>query len=248
MRLQLMTSDEVGHYLETSRGAIVPIGATEQHGPNGLIGTDAQCAEAVALGVGERTGAVVAPVIAVGMSQHHLDFPGSMTLRPTTLIAVVRDMVVSLARNGFERFLFINGHGGNMATLGAAFGEINAEVSLAPWSGRRRVRCEMHNWYDGPNVRALSAELFGDQEGRHATPSEVAVTQHLFPDAIKQAELGPLPAPARPHQDAEDYRALYPDGRIGSNPGLATPAHGARLLETAIADCAERYRAFLAAP
>ena len=111
MRLQLMTWPEIEGYLKRSAGIILPIGATEQHGPIGLVGTDAICAETLAWAAGELTGAAVGPTLTVGMSEHHMHFPGTITLRPTTLAAVVRDVALALARHGFRRLLFVNGHG-----------------------------------------------------------------------------------------------------------------------------------------
>src|SRR5258707_890557 len=127
MQLLLQTWPEVEAYLQASRGIILPIGSTEQHGPTGLIGTDAICAEVIARGVGE------------------------------------------------------------------------------------------------------------------ATPSEVAVTQFAYPDAIKSAPLDPPVAPRGDFADAADYRRKFPDGRIGSNPGLATPEAGRRLYDAAVAAIAKDY-------
>ena len=107
----------------------MPIGSTEQHGPTGLIGTDALTAEFIGRRLGEAMGVLVAPTISVGMAQHHMDFTGSITFRPYTLIMVVRDIVVSLARHGFDHFFFVNGHGGNIAPVSAAFSEIHAELA-----------------------------------------------------------------------------------------------------------------------
>ncbi|MCC2664104.1 MAG: creatininase family protein [Geminicoccaceae bacterium] len=117
MLLERCTWQEVERYLEHARGIILPVGSTEQHGPTGLIGTDALCAELIARGVGEATGALVAPTLNFGMAQHHMGFCGTMTLRPQTLLAVLVDLLGSLAQHGFERCLVINGHGGNMATI-----------------------------------------------------------------------------------------------------------------------------------
>jgi creatinine amidohydrolase len=241
MQLQLQTWMEVEAYLRSSRGIILPIGSTEQHGPTGLIGTDAICAEVIAKDVGEAAGALVAPTIAVGMAQHHLGFAGSITLRPSTLIAVLRDLVGSLARHGFERFYFVNGHGGNIATVMAAFSEIYAERSLSAEANAPPIKCRLRNWWQNPEVRKLSKELYGDAEGSHATPSEVAVTQFAYPDAIKSAPLDPPVAPSGDFADAADYRRNFPDGRIGSNPALASPEAGRRLCEAAVAALTKDY-------
>ena len=185
MQLHLKTWTDVEAYLQKSQGIIIPIGSTEQHGPNGLIGTDAICAEVVAKRVGELAGALVAPTIAVGMAQHHLAFAGSMTLRPSTLIAVVRDNVISLARHGFRRFYFVNGHGGNIATVTAAFSEIYADASMERSGNQPSLKCRLKNWWEAPAVKNLSRELYGNSEGSHATPSEVSLTWHAYPEAAR---------------------------------------------------------------
>lgn len=247
MQLQLATWPEIEAYLRERRGIILPIGSTEQHGPVGVIGTDAICAETIAKGVGEAAGALVAPTIAVGMAQHHLGFPGSVTLRPSTLIAVLRDTVESLARHGFDRFFFINGHGGNIATVSAAFSEIYAERSLDRGSNRPPLKCRLRNWWQNHEVYQLSKELYGDAEGSHATPSEVALTQFAHPEAIKTAPLDPEIAPRGEFTDAAEYRRNFPDGRIGSNPSLATPEAGKRLYDAAVASLTKDYLGWVGA-
>ena len=147
-RPDLVWSDEVEAYLGRSTGIIIPIGSTEQHGPNGFIGTDALCPEIVAGGVAEEIEVMVAPTIAVGMAQHHLAFAGSMTLRPSTLIAVLVDQINSLTMHGFDRIFLLNGHGGNIATVSAAFSEVYAQSSLQPSpANQRSVRCQLKNWW-----------------------------------------------------------------------------------------------------
>lgn len=245
MLLQLSTWPEVETYLNQSQGIILPIGSTEQHGPTGLIGTDAICAEAIARGVGEATQALVAPTINVGMALHHTAFPGSISLRPSTLILVIRDYLTSLAKTGFTKFFFINGHGGNMATLKAAFSETYAVLADLNLPHADRVQCRLANWFMCSSVYRLAKDLYGDQEGSHATPSEVALTQYLFPDAIKRAPLVPEVTSGQPIYGAVDFRRRYPDGRMGSNPALATPEHGQQFYELAIKELSNGYLQFL---
>lgn len=245
MELRFSTWQEVDAYLQTSKAIVLPIGSTEQHGPNGLIGTDALCPEALALELGRQTGALIAPTIAVGMAQHHLAFAGSITLKPSTLILVIRDTVNSLIQHGFERFYFLNGHGGNIATVHAAFSEVYAQASLGQQPERySNVRCRLKNWWEAEGVMALSRTLFGDADGSHATCGEVSLTQYAYPESIKTAEMHPPIAPDGPIYDAADYRRRFPDGRIGSNPALANPDAGKALFDKALEGIRSDYARF----
>lgn len=252
MRLELMTSPAVAAYLNSQRGIILPTGSTEQHGPTGLIGTDHLCAQAIARGAGARHNIVVAPTVAVGMSQFHLAFPGSLSLRPSTLAAVIHDLISSLRATGFTRIYILNGHGGNVAPIRSAIQEFHAAESFAGLPPST-VQCRLRSWWELPRVNALRQSLYGAHEGSHATPSELAITMAAEPASIAEFDLPPpiatndlLDHAGDNYLDATDYRARFPDGRIGSDPSLSTPEHGKRLYEAAIADMAEAYEAFLA--
>lgn len=245
MLLHLSTWPEVEAYLERSTGIIIPIGSTEQHGPTGLIGTDAICAEAIAKGVGEATDSLVGPTINVGMALHHMAFPGSMSLKPSTLILVIQEYLVSLSRAGFQRFFLINGHGGNMATVKAAFSETYATLANLKIEGADQVRCQLNNWFMGRGVYQLAKELYGDREGSHATPSEVALTQFIYPEAIKHAPLNEIIGNGHQIYGAEEFRRQYPDGRMGSDPSLATPEQGEKFYKIAVQEITASYQAFL---
>jgi creatinine amidohydrolase len=245
MLLHLTTWQEVETYLSQSTGIIIPIGSTEQHGPTGLIGTDAICAEAIAKGVGDNTNAIVAPTINVGMALHHTAFPGTISLRPTTLILFIQDYLTSLAKASFRSFYFINGHGGNIATLKAAFSQTYEYLASVNLKDADKVRCEVANWYMSREVYQLAQKLYGDQEGSHATPSEVALTQFVYPEAIKKAHLDDNVAKGHSIYSAANFRQHYPDGRMGSNPDLATPEHGKLLYELAVQELSKSYLEFI---
>ena len=245
MLLHLSTWLEVEAYLEQSRGIILPIGSTEQHGPTGLIGTDAICAEAIARGVGEEINAMVAPTINVGMALHHTAFPGTISLKPSTMILVIKDYVTCLAKAGFSKFFFINGHGGNIATLKAAFAETYAHLADLNFPNAENVQCQVGNWFMCGSVYKLAQELYGNHEGSHATPSEVAVTQFVYPEAIKRVPLSPEVGAGHRIYGADDFRLHYPDGRMGSNPALATPEHGKQFYELAVKELSNNYLEFL---
>jgi creatinine amidohydrolase len=243
--LHQSTWPETETYLQSSNGIVMPIGSTEQHGPMGVIGTDTICAAVIARGVGESANAMVGPSIEVGMSEHHMRFAGSMTLKPSTLVLLVRDYVLSLAAHGFRRFLFVNGHGGNLASLQAAFSEVYGEVRRPPGEETPDIRCKAVNWWLLEPVQALGRELFGPDDGSHASASEVAVAQYADPANIKTAPLDPSVAPRGAFFGADSFRHRFADGRIGSNPAMATPEAGKRLYDIAVDTISREYRSFL---
>ncbi|CAM9750628.1 unnamed protein product, partial [Scytosiphon promiscuus] len=154
---------------------IVPVGATEQHGPNGLIGTDHMTAEAVARGVSEATGALLAPSINYGMSHHHESFPGTVTLRPATFVSVMRDVASSLSKTGFTHVMFVNGEKGRRAAAASTAAAATAAdaPAIANGGSTSRARVKLISWYAGRESSALAKELYGDEVGQHATPDEV---------------------------------------------------------------------------
>ncbi len=249
MLLHLSTWPEIEAQLSRSRAVVIPIGSNEQHGPTGLLGTDWLCPEIIAHEAErEPDGAemLVGPTFAVGMAQHHLGFPGTITLRPSTMIAAIGDWCRSLAAHGFERLYFLNGHGGNVATIEAAFSEVYAEASFARLP--RGFSCKLRNWWELPGVMPLCGRLFPEGHGSHATPSEIAVTQYAYPHAIKAANYAPRIAPTGPIREAADFRARYPDGRMGSDPGQATPEKGGEIVRLAAQGLLAEVRAFAAEP
>ena len=259
MRLDLMSVTAVEAHLGAGRrGIILPLGSLEQHGPPGLIGTDALCAQAVADRAAALAGGIAAPGLAFGQAQFHLGRAGTVSLRPETLVAVIVDCLTSLGLGGFSRVLLLTGHGGNIAPAQVAMQAVMAEVSMGRLHFPRPVTAKLRAWWEGPRVQALRRDLYGDREGFHATPSEIAMTMALHPGlAVAPGEWPAFRAPAAAplhdlggdrHHDAVRHRAAFPDGLVGSDPSLARAEHGAALLEAAAADVAETLLAFESAP
>jgi len=161
---------------------------------------------------------------------------------------VIHDVVLSLARHGFERIFVINGHGGNIATVRAAFAQAYGTATARDLPVVGRLRCRLANWFLAAPVMREARNLYGDREGHHATPSEIALTLHLEPSLEQKQRPLPEAAAAGPIHGPEDFRRRHPDGRMGSDPYLARAEHGARFLDLAAAALAEDLVAFLAEP
>lgn len=228
MLLENLAYTEVENYLKTKDIILIPIGAVEQHSAYGLIGTDFIVAEAIARMVGESMDILVAPTLCYAVSPHHMAFKGTVALSPSTLIRVVEDIVRSLVTHGFLRIIFINGHGGNIVPLQTAFQKLKDQ--------NIKGHFEVMSWYMDSEIKRFCKEVFGGNEGHHATPSEVSVTKLLRPSAFsgKAVEERKVEKPKYYWPlSAIEMKNVFPDGRMESAPWLATGALGEDIVSMA---------------
>ena len=220
--------------------AILPLGATEQHGPHLPLSVDSSLTEAVlsrALeALDDRQNVLALPTLSVTKSDEHLAFPGTLALGPETLLSVIRDIGASIARTGVRRLLFLNGHGGNTALLEIASREMRRRHGMITASA---------SWFGFADYQRdyADAELAHDI---HAGDLETSAMLALRPDLVDMdlaedfrpaqeawAEAFPLIGltgqPGRPAWVAQD---LNPDGACG-NAAAATTEKGAHLIDSA---------------
>lgn len=125
-----MSYVDAGALFAHSRRAMIVVGSTEQHGPHLPLGTDAMGAIAVARKIRERIPIAIAPPILVGYSPYHMSWPGGMTLRSETLLAVLGDYGASLVQHGVRQIVFLNGHGGNKPLIDVAASDLQLRTGV----------------------------------------------------------------------------------------------------------------------
>ena len=125
------------------------------------------------------------------------------------------------------------GFAGTIATGRAAVAEAYGEARRRQLPVAPKLQCRMANWFMAGPVMQEARSLYGNREGHHATPSEIALTLHLEPSLQDLQRPLPEPAPAGPIHGPDDFRRRHPDGRMGSDPYLAKADHGERFLDLA---------------
>jgi creatinine amidohydrolase len=120
-----MTWREVEEALTRTDMVIIPVGSIEQHGKHLPLCTDLCAAIEISKLIAEATDVLVAPAVFAGLSEHHMEFPGSLTLSPETFEAVVLETAQSLIRHGMKKILIYNGHGGNNVSVANVIQKIN---------------------------------------------------------------------------------------------------------------------------
>lgn len=132
LMLANLTSPQSAEMLQGLEMVLLPVGAHEQHGPALPVSTDTLTAQVLCSLVGAllRPRVAVAPAIPWGVSWHHQGLPGTISLREDTLVAIVMDQIESLARQGVQRVMIVNTHGGNNAALTVAAERAKREIGM----------------------------------------------------------------------------------------------------------------------
>jgi creatinine amidohydrolase len=207
MRVFDRTWMQIEEYLRSDDRVVLPLGSTEQHGYLSL-GVDTILSERVSVEAAEPLGVPVLPSLPYGLTPYFAAYPGSPTLRASTYMAVVRDLLDSLHEQGFRRFLIVNGHGGNSPAGGVApeFMRDHADAQVL-----------FHSWWNGPRVWPVVQAI--DPDASHASWLESFPWTRVEGVAIPEGHKPPVDAARLRVADPATVRELLGDGCYGGDYG-----------------------------
>lgn len=200
MRLEDLNWMDIEKYIEQDDRLMLVIGACEQHAHLSLL-TDVRIPLALADSASTRTGVLVAPPLNYGVSPYFAAYPGTISLRVSTLIAAVEDIVRSVYAHGFRRVLILNGHSGNLPARNQLH-EVNNSLP--------DLRLNWYEWWTSHSVEAVAV--------RHNLKPGHANWLEAFPFTIvsKLPEMGKIPPPVPSSiMDAAATRRVFGDGSFG---------------------------------
>lgn len=175
--LHEMSWMEAKDYFEKNDMAIVPVGSNEQHGPANPLGTDHLIAREFAQEASKRTGVVCLPVIPFGVSPHHRQFWGTISVSPKVFKKYVMDVCLSLKYYGVTKIVVVNGHGGNLAAL----------TEVAREMREQDVFVSIFQWW--PAAEMVLPKIFSDEERHHAGAEETSVNLALHGHLVNKDKL-----------------------------------------------------------
>ncbi|MBS7609123.1 creatininase family protein [Candidatus Bathyarchaeota archaeon] len=174
--LASMTWPEAKEALTKADYVIIPVGSIEQHGPHICLGNDAfttfEIVKKVVEGAYPRLRLVVLPPLYYGQSEHHMAFPGTVSLRFSTFMDLIYDICSSLKRHGVRRIAVINGHGGNTGPLNLVL-QYRVKKELG-------IQTALINWW------TYSADI---GQPTHADRFETSVSMYLLPEFVREERI-----------------------------------------------------------
>ncbi len=220
MLLAEMTWTEIEAGLEKTRTVILPVGATEEHGPHLPTFTDTIQALEVAKEVARRRPVFVAPPVHYGVCRSTRGFPGTISVSPEALRALVLDLLIAFRDSGFERVLILTGHAGgqHLAALKEA-----AEKAVAS----RDIRVSLVSDFDLIDSREV--ETPGDGHAGEIETSRMLVIREDLVKGLPEKHFPPRPR----YLIMKDVRHLMGNGIMG-DPSKASKEKGRRFMEMSV--------------
>lgn len=230
--MQELRWQEIAEYLQHDRIVLVPVGSTEQHGPAAPLGVDTYVAITLAEDVAQRTGVLCAPPIWFGDSSHHMAFPGTISLRPDTMVGLVRDICRSLAHHGFDRIMLINGHkGANLPALTSAVRVLHEE----------ELPSVLFTIADPLQLARSAAPTIKQANEHHGGELELSHVMYRYPGLVRKDLLtedhadfarafggfvgddlfGPAPDGVQIAMSSAEERAISPSGSLSRSSGAS---------------------------
>jgi creatinine amidohydrolase len=205
-----MTSKAFAAYPVDRAIAVLPIGAIEQHGPHLPVSVDADIVDGLVRAAIERLASMklrvlVLPTQAVGKSDEHLRFPGTLTLSAETLIRTWAEIGACVARSGVHKILLLNSHGGQMAPLDIVARALRIEHRMLA------VQC---NWFQ----LGLPEKLFSAHEqlvGIHAGDMETSMMLALHPERVVMSDARNFASASEEHHQTFRHIGRSPGARLG---------------------------------
>lgn len=248
-----LTWPEVKGLVADDALVVLPTASTEQHGPHLPLSTDAiivgECVRRAAERVAAQIPISVAPTLPYGFSEHHMLFPGTMTLTIPAYLTALTDLCESLVRHGFRRLLLINGHGGNQEVVQVAVREVMA---------RHRVVIGAADYWSvaGVALEAAGASRVGLVPG-HSAGFETSCILALRPDLVRLDRLPTEDDSVPGDRDARrtvkplgvmtaPHREQQPETGVWGDPALTDPNLGAAMVEAIVQALSEAFLAFAA--
>ena len=221
MRFEDLNWMDVESYLKNDDRLLIVIGACEEHGYLSLL-TDIKIPLALATAASQQTHVLIAPPLNFGISPYFAKYPGTISLRTQTFLAVVADIVRWVYAQGFKRLLFINGHGGNGPAT-ALLAELVNELA--------GLKADWYAWWVAPSVLAVAAEA-----GLHPNHANWLEAFSFCRVADLPAGVKPPTPTVRPILNADETRVAYGDGTFGGGPYVADDAIMRKIFDAAVAD------------
>lgn len=246
--LEEMTWPEIGAALARgTRTVVIMTASTEQHGPHLPLATDALIGQIVGERVARRLGGLLAPVIRPGCSDHHMAFPGSLSLPEPLFVDLVVTYGRCLAAHGFDTLILLSSHGGNFRPLESASQRLREElaprgVRVASLAGDDELMEMMRVMVDA----ATSLGLPQDVDAIHADACETSIVMHVAPDLVRadRIESGFTGRLDLDTLFRRGLRAITPNGVLGDPRGARADV-GVAILERLVDHLVDRLRAQL---